>query len=64
MTYEEFKAKVAQQMKQKGYAPHKTDAEIAEAIAEYEDIVQDRFKDEHGTAHGIKCAADNISMLI
>lgn len=66
MDKEQFKEKVFRKMHEKGYADHKTDEEIRQAIQEYDDIIDSGMSwgDQYGEDHGVRYAADNISMCI
>ena len=64
LDYQQFTEAVIKKMKEPGYAGHKSEEEIREAIQEYQDIMQDGFHHYFGQEYGIGYAANNISMRI
>lgn len=68
MDYKDFCEAVFKKLHEEGYAPHKSDDELREAMAEYQDIMEDGYS-EHGAGprgmeHSIEYAAWNIAMCI
>lgn len=71
MTKDVFRKKVFELLHEEGYAPHKSDEELEEALDEYDDILTDGYEmiseeenEADGLRHGIDYAAWNIAMCI